>query len=488
MRTAIVWFRRDLRIADHPALSAAVETCERLLPVYVHAPHEAGKWSAGAASNWWLHHSLHALDAELRARGSRLIVLRGHSAEQLAQLRRSTNAEGVFWNRLYEPQLRRRDAAVTEALNTSGATCTTFNGSLLREPNEVENASGEPFRVFTAFWKTCRTDGVTPVPAPEALPPLPHGVRSATIDELGLLPRIRWDTGIATRWKVGESAARRRLQGLPGRYAEERNRPDLDATTHLSPYLHFGEISPRQVVAALRHTRAAGRGPGTERDAEALLRQIGWREFAHYLLYHFPHTTDRPMDARFEEFPWRDDYASDLHAWRRGLTGFPIVDAGMRQLWAIGWMHNRVRMTVASLLTKNLRIPWQEGARWFWDTLVDADLANNTLGWQWTAGSGADAAPYFRIFNPVLQGERHDPKGDYVRTWLPELAGLPARHIHRPWKAPATVLRAAGVTLGERYPAPIVDLRRSREEALEAFARLRSANAARKTGKNRRSR
>jgi deoxyribodipyrimidine photo-lyase len=263
-------------------------------------------------------------------------------------------------------------------------------------------------------------------------------------------------------------------QALPG-YAENRDRPDQPGTSRLSPYLRFGEIGPRQILAALRNVPA--REAAVEKSREIYWRELIWREFAHHLLFHYPQTVSEPLNPRFADFPWNEGYAGWLSAWQRGTTGYPLVDAGMRELWNTGWMHNRVRMAVASFLTKNLRVPWQQGARWFWDTLVDADLANNTLGWQWSAGCGADAAPYFRIFNPVLQGQRFDPAGDYVRRWIPELARLPASCIHQPWLAPPGVLEAAGVRLGDNYRAPIVDLKQSRDEALAAFARIKSGGA-----------
>ncbi|MGZ8248946.1 cryptochrome/photolyase family protein [Methylomagnum sp.] len=476
MKTALVWFRRDLRLADNPALHAALAAAERIIPVYIHEPVSGGNWPMGSAGRWWLHHSLTALDESLRELGSRLIIRRGGGLQTLARLMSETGADGLYWNRLYEPTAIARDTEIKRVLREEGATVETFNSALLYEPWELRKEGGEAYRVFTPFWKAMQKRGLDfdPEPAPDGLSPVPETLTSVAVGELGLLPRIAWDGGFYQAWTVGESAARQRLaefiESDVSGYKARRDRPDLPATSRISPYLHFGEISPRQIVQAVRHGAAWGGSVG----AEAYVRELAWREFGYHLLFHFPHTTDEPLDAKFAAFPWAGNYRDTLTAWQRGQTGFPIVDAGMRELWHTGWMHNRVRMVVASLLAKNLLIPWQEGARWFWDTLVDADLANNSLGWQWTAGCGADAAPYFRVFNPVLQGERFDPDGAYVRRWVPELARLPAAFIHKPWQAAPSVLSAAGVRLGESYPRPIVDLQGSRARALEAFGRIKA--------------
>ncbi len=343
------------------------------------------------------------------------------------------------------------------------------------------NGSGEPYRVFTPYWKALQRSGLeqTVIAAPDALPPVPESLVGLSIEDLGLLPRIPWDSGFHEHWVPGERGAQDALQsfldGAIKNYREGRDFAGRPGTSRLSPHLRFGELGPRQAAAAvlaqLRHFPTAC----SESQAYSYLRELGWREFAYHLLYHFPTTAEQPLDARFQTFPWADDTSGHLDAWQRGLTGYPWVDAGMRELWHTGWMHNRVRMATASLLTKNLRIPWQRGAEWFWDTLVDADLANNTLGWQWSAGCGADAAPYFRIFNPVLQGQRFDPDGCYVRRWLPELSRLPDACLHQPWVAPASALAAAGIELGRTYPRPVVDLKASRETALAAFATIKTA-------------
>ena len=475
--TAIVWFRRDLRLTDNPALAAACERAQHVVALFVHAPDEEGEWRHGGASRWWLHHSLARLDASLRARGGALVLRSGKTLQALLSVAQETGARQVFWNRIYDPGLVARDTGIKAALNDSGFGCESFNAALLHEPWEVRTGAGEPYRVFTPFWRSCaaRLDALPhPLPPPASIPAPATAPSSQALEELDLLPSIDWDSGLRAAWTPGENAALDRIDafaaGAVADYPEGRNRPDQVDTSRLSPHLHFGEIGPRQCVAALRN--ALVERPGAQGAAEGFVRQLGWREFAHHLLHHYPHTATAPLDARFERFPWQPN-AVWLEAWQRGRTGYPIVDAGMRELWTTGWMHNRVRMIVASLLTKNLRQHWLEGARWFWDTLVDADLPNNTLGWQWTAGCGADAAPYFRIFNPLLQTERYDPGRAYVRRWVPELAALPDTYIHRPWEAPAAVLGAAGVELGRTYPGPIVDFRASRQAALDGYARVR---------------
>ncbi|MCG6941141.1 MAG: DNA photolyase family protein [Thiohalocapsa sp.] len=476
-RTAIVWFRRDLRLADNPALATALERCAQVIPVYIHAPGEEAPWQPGGASRWWLHHGLTALAADLADAGSRLVVAQGESLSALRRLIQATGAVECHWNRLYEPATIARDTAVKQALRGDGLHCDSHNAAMLFEPWTVQTTAGEPYRVFSPYWRQCAqklTDVAAPLPAPGALPPVPAALESLPIDALGLLPRIRWDQGLADTWQPGAAGAAARLRRFLGQaldaYGERRDLPGEPGTSQLSPHLHWGEIGPRQVLAAVRDARADITAGG----AGSFLRELGWREFSMQLLFHFPHTPAEPLDTRFAGFPWRTDGAEGLlEAWQRGQTGIPIVDAGMRELWHTGWMHNRVRMVVASLLTKNLRLPWQEGARWFWDTLVDADLANNTQGWQWTAGCGADAAPYFRIFNPVRQGERFDAGGDYVRRWCPELAALPERLIHQPWTAKPALLEGLGVQLGRDYPAPMVDLQRSRDEALAAYEQIK---------------
>lgn len=463
MSFALVWFRRDLRLSDNPALHAALGAGHSVVPVYVHAPDEEAPWAPGAATRWWLHHSLNALNQSLRALGSGLTVLRGNTLKSLQGLIESTGAVAVYWNRLYDPALMQRDAAIKESLRTRGVHAESHAGHLLAEPFEIRNGSGEPYRVFTPFWRTlsARVQPQSTHAAPNSLGAAVHV--GCAVADLGLLPTIPWDRGFYPQWTPGEAGAAEALDtfidaALAG-YHAGRDRPDQAGTSRLSAHLHFGEMSPRQIVRRL----LAHSTPGARAVAEPFLRELGWRDFGHHLLYHFPHTSVEPLQPAFAAFPWAEADPAQLRAWQRGRTGIPIVDAGMRELWTTGWMHNRVRMIVASFLTKNLRYHWQHGAHWFWDTLVDADLANNTQGWQWSAGSGADAAPYFRIFNPITQGERFDPDGKYVRAHVPELSHLPAGVIQQPW--------SVGGVRG--YPRPIVDLKASRSDALAAYAQLR---------------
>ena len=477
----LLWFRQDLRLQDNPALHAALGRGAPIIPVFILDDAGEGPWRAGGAARWWLHQALAALDASLREHGSRLLLLRGNSRAVLRELVMTTEAGAVYWNRRYEPAIIARDKAIKTEFAAGGLDARSFNGALLNEPHTVLNKQGRPFQVFTPYWRTCLT---LPVAAPvrfaaQALPAPVQWPRSLELPELRLRPRIPWDAGLAAAWQPGEAGGAKRLKQFVGRameaYAEERNRPDLDGTSRLSPWLHTGELSPRQVWAAVKaQSKDTGVFPPGN-GARVFLAEIGWREFAHHLLFHFPHTPEQPLREEFARFPWAEDPGGGrLRAWQRGLTGYPIVDAGLRQLWHMGWMHNRVRMIVASFLVKHLRLPWTAGAAWFWDTLVDADLASNTLGWQWTAGCGADAAPYFRVFAPVLQGRKFDAKGDYVRRWVPELARLPADCIHAPWEALPLTLAEAGVRLGDNYPHPIVEHAAARAEALAAFKQLRA--------------
>jgi deoxyribodipyrimidine photo-lyase len=465
---SIVWFRMDLRLADNPALHQASKG-GMVVPVFIWSPEEEGAWPPGAASKWWLHQSLRQLDSSLRSIGSRLVLRQGQAFQELSRLAKETGATAVFWNRRYEPGMTQRDRHVDHALQEAGLHTATFNSALLFEPWTISNKSGKPFQVFTPFWKTCLNGEppAKPVPAPKRLRTSATHPESLPLAALRLEPSLPWAKGIAKHWSPGESGANAALKrfrkSILKNYDSSRNHPAEEGTSSLSPHLHLGEISPRQIW----HSSGA-----TLNTQGQFFTELGWREFAYHLLYHFPHTATHPLRSEFASFPWRDD-PSVLKAWEKGQTGYPLVDAGMRQLWAIGWMHNRVRMIAASFLVKDLLIPWQRGAAWFWDTLVDADLASNTLGWQWTAGCGADAAPFFRIFNPVSQGEKFDPNGDYVRQWVPELAQLPPRWIHRPWEAPAQVLATTGITLGVDYPERIVGHATAREVALEAYSKLK---------------
>jgi deoxyribodipyrimidine photo-lyase len=380
----------------------------------------------------------------------------------------------VFWNRRYEPAIVARDESLKATLRAAGLQAESYNGALLHEPWSIQNKSGKPFRVFTPFWKTCLAAGEPdpPLPVPRHVAPVQKQPISLPIAALELEPKMNWATGLQAAWCPGTAGAGGELKRFLAHgilaYSSGRNRPDLLGTSRLSPHLRFGEISPRQVWHAVASFAGSQSVPAKTWRSWQFLTELGWREFAYHLLYHFPQTAEQPLRPEFASFPWRD-HAAWLQAWQRGQTGYPLVDAGMRELWSTGWMHNRVRMVVASFLVKNLLINWTQGARWFWDTLVDADLANNTLGWQWTAGCGADAAPFFRIFNPVSQGEKFDPEGSYVRRWIPELARIPDRWLHRPWEAPPAQLTAAGIELGRTYPRPIVSHLVAREVALEAY-------------------
>ena len=475
----LLWLRLDLRLADNSALDAAIERGGPIVPVFIWAPEEETPWAPGGASRWWLHQSLAALDARLREVGSLLIIRRGPTLDALADLVKETGAGAVVWNRRYEPTVIARDARVKEALRGDGLVAESFNAALVHEPWTVENKSRKPFQVFTPFWKHCLTkpDPAAPSPSPRSIAAPAKWPKALPLDELELQPKIPWADGLRAAWQPGEAGAMAGLSRFLAKsfddYSAQRNRPDLTGTSRLSPHLHFGEISPRQIWHGLARMAQKRGLPVTTWRGSQFLAEVGWREFSHHLLYHFPHTPAEPLRAEFRKFPWRKD-AAWLKAWQRGRTGYPIVDAGLRELWTTGWMHNRVRMIVASFLVKDLLLSWEQGAAWFWDTLVDADLAQNTLGWQWTAGCGADAAPYFRVFNPVLQGEKFDPQGDYVRQWCPELTKLPDKWLHQPDKAPETILAAAGVELGRSYPEPIVSHTIARDVALEAFAGIKT--------------
>ncbi len=475
---AIVWFRQDLRIADNPALRAARQPGRAVIPLFIHAPEEEVPWMPGGASRWWLHQSLAALDARLRAAGSRLVIRRGPTRATLLDVAQETQADTVLWNRRHEPAVIARDRVVKEALHNQGLTVESFNGALLHEPWTIQNKSRKPFQVFTPYWRHCLTkpDPAEPLPAPKSLPAPSTWPASLVLGELELQPKLAWGEGLSAAWQPGEAGAtanrRRFLAKAFDNYADHRNRPDVGGTSRLSPHLHFGEISPRQVWQGLRRAAAKRGWPAVRWRGSQFLAEIGWREFAHHLLFHFPDTPAEPLRKDFLKFRWRKNDAG-LRAWQRGRTGYPIVDAGMRELWKTGWMHNRVRMIAASFLVKDLLIDWREGARWFWDTLVDADLAQNTLGWQWTAGCGADAAPFFRVFNPTSQGAKFDPQGDYVRKWCPELARLPDKWLHQPHAAPPEILRLAGVEPGHNYPHPIVNHTIAREVALDAYVRIK---------------
>ncbi len=459
MTLNILWFRQDLRLADNPALHAAASG--PVLPVFIRDDAAAGAWAHGAAQRWWLHHSLAALRAGLRARGLELLLLKGDAVALLTDLAARSGASAIHAARLYEPWARGRDARLAEAL-PPGCRLSLHSGALLHEPHRIRTGQGNPYAVYTPFSRAIFALGEPPPPLP--VPALTAGPSQPglALEALELLPQRDWADGFPGHWSPGEVGAAARLARFSApalaAYDHDRNLPGQPGgTSGLSAHLRFGEISPRQVWHAARAAGAAG--PHT------FLKEILWREFAHHLLWHRPEMPEAPLQNSFEKFPWQPD-ARFLRAWQRGKTGYPIVDAGMRQLWATGWMHNRVRMITASFLVKHLLQPWQDGEAWFWDTLVDGDLAANSASWQWVAGCGADAAPYFRVFNPVLQGEKFDADGAYTRAWVPEVAGLPAKFLHQPWNAPRP---PAG------YPRPVIEHAAGRARALAAYAALRQA-------------
>lgn len=464
-RPLIVWFRQDLRLHDNPALQAALADTERIIPIYIHDDNPA--WSPGAASRWWLHHSLTALADKLKQLGSRLILRHGDSVRVLQQIIDETGAGAVYCNRVYEPAGLRRDKQLHRQLNGNGITFSVYPGNLLREPDTVHNLSRQPYKVFTPFYQCYLREGWDnrTCDSPKRLPGVSTRIKSDKLADLDLLPTIKWDSGFDDHWQPGEAGAwkqlRRFLRNDLADYYQARDVPSLEGTSRLSPHLHFGEISVRAILGELdRQDR--------RRQGESFIRELIWRDFAHSVLFHFPHTTDKPFDERFKNFKWKQSKTL-LQAWQQGCTGYPIIDAGMRELWHTGYMHNRVRMIVASFLTKNGMQHWKKGAEWFWDTLVDADLAANSMNWQWVAGCGVDAAPWFRIFNPITQSQKFDKQGIYIRQWVPELAKLSNKYIHEPWKAPDEVQRQAGCVIGKDYPEPVLDLKATREAALETY-------------------
>jgi deoxyribodipyrimidine photo-lyase len=475
--TNIVWLRQELRVSDNPALHGAVQEKQPLLPVFIWNPEATKAHMPGGASQWWLHHSLHSLSETLAALGSPLVICVGTPEQVLPELARKCKAAAVFWNRSCTPA-DMDDISVTAALKEAGIAPRIYSSTnYLIHFDDVVNNSGGPFKVFTPFYKrAAAVPASKPLPAPDVLIKPGNAPAGVPLETLKLLPKIHWTAGLDAAWQPGEAGAKLRLEQFieneMGDYHDMRDYPAQAGTSKLSPHLHFGEITPGQILAAVASRCASEHDATVTFHTEAFTRQLYWREFGAYLLHYFPEMRHSPMRPEFERFPWRDD-ADVLKRWQQGQTGYPIVDAGLRELWHTGWMHNRVRMIVASFLVKHLLLPWQSGAAWFWDTLVDADIANNTLGWQWVSGCGPDAAPYFRIFNPILQGEKFDANGEYVRHWVPELANMDTKYIHAPWTAPTGALSSAGITLGENYPLPIVDHKEARQRALDAFAYIK---------------
>lgn len=479
MSTTIVLFYNNLRLADNRALSWAADH-GAVVPLYIHSESEATPYPMGGASRWWLQESLKDLSNSLRKLGVSLILRRGKCIEILKNLLQTTGAKTVVWNRRYEPAFAAQDEKLAATLRAEGVEVLIFDGFLLFDPANIRTGGGTPFKVFTPFSKACFASDPPPkpLPAPKKLQGV-DGLKSDMLDDWSLVPRTaKWPKGLAATWDVREVAAHKQLQNfiadnLTG-YKTRRDIPAIDGTSRLSPYLHFGQISPHQIWYQVQeaHAKASVNNASIER----YLLEILWREFSWHLLHQFPDLPQKPLTPSFANFPWvRNDAA--VIAWQKGMTGYPLIDAGMRQLWQTGWMHNRVRMIVASFFIKDLLIDWREGAAWFWDTLVDADLGSNSASWQWVAGCGADAAPFFRIFNPVLQGKKFDPQGDYIRRYVPELAKLDNRWIHEPWLAPASELAEAGVVLGKTYPHPIVDHAQARQKALAALASIKDPRA-----------
>ena len=479
MKTGIVWFRQDLRLTDNPALRAACKECDLIVPLFVAEPGSQSVANLGAASKVWLHHSLSALKDSLEARGSTLLFLAGDAEELIATAAKFFKADALYWNRCYDPASIKRDKKIKKQLHQLNPK--SFNALLNEEPWNTVKADGTAYKVFTPYWnaRTKSLPGEKPLAAPSTIACSEQILGSANsrqkklplkrLDQLSLLPKLSWHEPMMSGWTAGENGAKRTLDAFlkknASNYKQYRDIPSVDGTSRLSTHLHFGEISPRTVFYKLLN----GRRDVSELNAGeyTFAKEVIWREFAYSLLFHFPHTITKPLNEKFANFPWESRYGKHLRAWQTGQTGVPIVDAGMRQLYATGWMHNRVRMIVGSYLVKNLLIPWQEGERWFRDTLLDADLASNVMGWQWVAGSGADAAPYFRVFNPVLQGEKFDAKAEYVKQWVPELSNVELRYIHKPWELTSAQQQQLN------YPEPLVDLKQSRQRALMSYDRIK---------------
>jgi len=472
----IVCFRNDLRITDNPALFEACRSGRPVVALYILDDAAPGEWKPGGAARWWLHHSLAELASQIANLGGKLVLRQGATAGVLDDVLKESGADCVYWNRCYEPYAIARDTEIKSALSERGITVKSFNGALLFEPWTIETKAGGFYKVYTRFWHACRDKGdpAKPLPAPEHIEAPKNNIDSDTLDDFRLLPTAPdWAGGLRDRWTPGERGAMARLneflEVIDG-YNDGRNFPATPATSNLSAFLHTGDISPRQIW------HKTLKAHGWTKASEAFLKEIVWREFAYHVFYYLPELPAQPMYEKFASFPWQNNDDA-LAAWQQGRTGYPMVDAGMRELWQTGHMHNRVRMITASFLVKHLLLPWQQGEAWFWDTLVDADLAVNAFSWQWVAGCGADAAPYFRIFNPITKGSKFDPDGDYIRKYVPEIADLPDKHLFTPWEAPDDVLHDASVRLDETYPRPIIDHKKARERALSAFKALPNAAA-----------
>ena len=470
-KVAICWFRQDLRLADNPAFSQASKH-SKVLPIYILDDISSGDYAMGSASRLWLHHSLKSLSTSL---DGCLSVYKGAARLVLQDILDRFDVEAVYWNRCYESWRMDRDSDIKDYLQSCGVDVESFNGSLLWEPWDIKKDDGTQYKVFTPFYRKGCLNAQEPR-VPLSKPDVVHSILDQAhlgIDALDLLPDQDWGEHVKSFWDMGESHAQDCLKiftdkGLSS-YKEGRNFPAQPSVSRLSPHLHFGEISPNQVWYTVREIVS-------DKNSDHFCSELGWREFSYSQLYHNPKLPVENLQSKFDDFPWVEN-ENHLHAWQKGNTGIPMVDAGMRELWQTGYMHNRVRMIVGSFLVKNLLMDWRHGERWFWDTLVDADLANNSASWQWVAGCGADAAPYFRIFNPVTQGQKFDPDGEYIRRYIPEIASLPTKYLYCPWETPALILKDADIELGSTYPHPIIDLKKSRDLALEAFQSLKQNDA-----------
>ena len=466
-KIAIHWFRQDLRLADNPALTKAAENDE-VIPIYILDDDNAGNYAMGSTSRFWLHHSLKALDASLN---NSLSVYRGNPQIILDDIIKRFDVKAVYWNRCYEPWRISRDTCIKESLIKQRIKVCTSNGSLLWEPWNVTKDDGTPYKVFTPFYRKGCLNNANPRAPLSKLECVKYicDPNHVGIDSLDLLPKVTWHKQLEPHWDIGEEGAVRQFKDFIDKgiafYKEGRNIPSKPYVSRLSPHLHFGEVSPNQLWHGIKNI-------SNDKHVEHFCSELGWREFSYSQLYYNPDLPRKNLQSKFDTFPWREN-TNHLHAWQTGKTGIPMVDAGMRELWQTGYMHNRVRMIVGSFLVKNLRLNWHHGERWFWDTLVDADLANNSASWQWIAGCGADAAPYFRIFNPVVQGHKFDPDGKYVRKYIPEIASLPNKYLFSPWEASEAILKQSGIELGSTYPRPTVDLKESRELALTAFKSIK---------------
>ena len=465
----VMWFRQDLRLADNPALTNALED-GKTLPIFILDNVNSKEHINGAASKWWLHHSLIKLNKSLK---NKLCFFVGNPIDILDEIHKQFEISNIFWSRCYEPWRIKRDKKIKKYFSDQNVNVNTFNGSLLWEPWNIAKKDGTPYKVFTPYYrKGCLNSDKPrmPLPVPNLSNLISIDNHDLKIEDLELMPKHNWYNKMISLWSPGEEGAHSKIEefisnGL-NNYKEGRNFPSNQNVSQLSPHLHFGEVSPNQVW--YRAKTKEGK-LGIKKDLDHFLSELGWREFSFNLLYHFPFLPKENLQKKFDNFPWDND-KDKLKKWQKGLTGYPIVDAGMQELWQTGYMHNRLRMVVGSFLVKNLLLHWHHGERWFWDCLIDADLASNSAGWQWIAGSGADAAPYFRIFNPITQGQKFDPDGKYTRKYLPVLNDMPDKFLFNPWEAPEDVLRSAGVKLGENYPLPIVEIGSSRQKALEAFA------------------